>query len=254
MNERNIAILLAYDGSNYHGWQMQKNAVSVCGTIQKALSKITGQAVTLHGCGRTDAGVHAEYYVANFHTSSAIPVDKIPFALNSHLPSDIAVRNAAETDGGFHAVGSCIQKEYTYRIYPTRCRDPFFYNRVLFWPYELNTDKLKAAACHFVGTHDFNALASAGGSTKTTVRTVYYCEIEERPPLIQIRVCANGFLYNMMRSIAGTLLYCASGKLASDDIPRILSSGNRTLAGPTAPAAGLYMTGVRYPAGSAEFT
>ena len=247
MTVRNIALLLAYDGSAYHGWQVQKNAVSVCGTLQRAIGKATGRPVTLHGCGRTDAGVHAQYYVANFCTGSAIPVDRLPYALNSHLPPDIAVRAAAEVPSGFHAIGSCLRKEYTYRVYPTRRRDPFYHNRAYFWPYAIDLDAVRAAAAFFVGTHDFNALAGAAGNTKTTVRTVHYCEVEEKPPLVQIRVCANGFLYNMVRSMVGTLLYVGMGKLAADDLPRILISRDRTLAGPTAPPEGLYMTGVWYP-------
>ena len=131
---RNIALKLMYNGTAYHGWQVQKNAASVCETLQKALEKITGEKVHLTGCGRTDAGVHAERYIANFRTESRIPVERLPFAVNTHTPEDIAVESAYEVAEDFNAIGSCLKKEYTYRIYNSRTRDPCYVRRVYFYP------------------------------------------------------------------------------------------------------------------------
>ena len=135
---RNIALKLMYNGTAYHGWQVQKNAVTVCGTLEKAIASICGGPVHLTGCGRTDAGVHAEHYIANFRTDSRIPVDRIPFAINTHTPEDIAVKEAFEVAEDFNAIGSCLKKEYTYRIYNSRFKNPFYVNRAYFYPKHLD--------------------------------------------------------------------------------------------------------------------
>ncbi len=243
---RNIALKLMYNGSGYHGWQVQKNARTVCGTLETALGKITGKPVHLTGCGRTDAGVHAETYVANFRTESRIPLDRLPFAINTHTPEDIAVREAVEAAPEFNAIGSCLKKEYTYRIYNSRIQNPFYVNRACFYPRRLDEDLLNRAAAQFVGTHDFRAVRSVGTVTKTTVRTVYWCEVERRGDLLELRICADGFLYNMVRTIAGTLLYAAEGKLSPEEIPDLLALGDRAKAGPVMPPGGLYLTRVWY--------
>ena len=243
---RNIALKLAYNGTAYHGWQVQKNAASVCETLQKAISKVCGGPVHLTGCGRTDAGVHAERYVANFRTDSRIPLDRLPYAINTHTPEDIAVREAVEVPEGFNAIGSCRRKEYTYRIYNSRFKDPFYVDRAYFYPKRLDEGLLDRAAQMFVGTHDFRAVRSVGTETKTTVRTVYWCGVTRRGDLLELKVCADGFLYNMVRAITGTVLYAAEGKFAPEDIPAILESGDRTLAGPTVPPGGLYLTRIWY--------
>ena len=247
---RNIALKLMYNGTAYHGLQVQKNAVTVCETLQKALEKITGAPVHLTGCGRTDAGVHAEHYIANFRTESRIPVDRLPFAVNTHTPEDIAVKEAFEVAEDFNAIGSCIKKEYTYRIYNSRIRNAFLVNRVWFYPKQLDADVMDRAAQHFVGTHDFASVRSVGTETKTTVRTVHYFDIArdpKQPEMIVCRVCADGFLYNMVRAMVGTCVYASEGKIAPDDIPALLEGRNRTDAGPTAPPQGLYMTNLWYP-------
>ena len=243
---RNIALKLMYNGTAYHGWQIQKNASSVAETLQRALVMVCGDAVKLTGCGRTDAGVHAERYVANFHTDSRIPVDRLPFAVNTHTPEDIVVREALEVPEAFNAIGSCLKKEYTYRIYNSRIKNPFYVNRAYFYPKRLDEDVMDRAAREFEGTHDFRAVRSVGTETRTTVRTVYHCRVTRAGELLELRVSANGFLYNMVRAITGTVLYAAEGKLAAEDIPRILASGNRTLAGPTVPPGGLYLTRLWY--------
>ena len=243
---RNIALILMYNGTAYHGWQVQKNEVSVAATLEKGLSMVCGEPIRVVGCGRTDAGVHAEYYVANFRTNSTIPVERLPFAVNTHVPEDIVVSRAYEVAEDFNAIGSCIKKEYTYRIYNSRIKNPFYVNRAYFYPKKLDEELMDRAAHMFEGTHDFAAVRSVGTNVKSTVRTIYYCYVTRSGDLLELKVCANGFLYNMVRAITGTVLYAAEGKLTPEDIPTILDAGNRTLAGPTAPPGGLYLTHVWY--------
>ena len=243
---RNIAIRLRYDGSEYHGWQVQKNDVSVAETLERALGKVCGHAVKLTGCGRTDAGVHALSYCANFKTESSIPAERLPLAVNSRLPGDIAVLRAIDAPEDFNAIGSCIKKEYVYKIMNTRIRDPFLQRRVCFYPAPLDFERLAAAGAAFEGTHDFAAVRSVGTETKTTVRTVHWCRAERQGELITIAVCADGFLYNMVRIMVGTLLRVQQGKFTPQDIPGILRARDRKAAGPTAPACGLYLNRVFY--------
>ena len=243
---RNIALFLTYEGTAYHGWQAQKNLATVQQTLEKAISMVTHHSVHVTGCGRTDAGVHAKCYVANFRTASTIPVDRLPYALNTHLPQDIVVTKSFEVSEDFNAIGSCERKEYTYLIYNSRVRDPFYVNRAWFYPKHLDENIMQAAASQFVGTHDFAAVRSVGTDVKSTVRTVYYYNVERKGHLIYLRVCANGFLYNMARAMAGTVVYAAEGKIKPEEIGAILASGNRTAAGPTVPAGGLYMSHLWY--------
>lgn len=250
---RNIALFLKYDGTAYHGWQVQKNARTVAQTLEEATAAVVGHPVHLTGCGRTDAGVHARVYVANFHTESRIPCDRLPYALNTHLPDDILVYDAREVPERFNAIGSCVRKEYTYQIYNSRMRDPFFVNRAWFYPRHLDEAVMQRAASQFVGTHDFAAVRSVGTEVKSTVRTVYHFEVERRDALIYLRVCANGFLYNMARAMVGTVVYAAEGKLDPDGIGQLLSVGDRTAAGPTVPPGGLYMTQLWYDNGEVSF-
>ena len=243
---RNIALKLMYNGTAYHGWQVQKNAVTVCGTLEKAIASICGGPVHLTGCGRTDAGVHAEHYIANFRTDSRIPLDRLPFAINTHTPEDIAVKEAFEVAEDFNAIGSCLKKEYTYRIYNSHIRNAFYVDRAWFYPKHLDEQVMQRAASHFVGTHDFAAVRSVGTETRTTVRTVHYFNITRNGLMIECKVCADGFLYNMVRAMVGTCVYAAEGKFSPDDVPSILEGRNRTAAGPTVPAGGLYMTKLWY--------
>lgn len=237
---------LMYDGTCYHGWQVQKTEITVAETLEDALSKVCGHKVKVTGCGRTDAGVHALSYCANFRTDSRIPADRIPFAVNSRLPKDISVTDAVEADGDFNAILSCIKKEYTYKIYNSNIRDPFYMNRAYFYPSALDTDLMRRAAGMFVGTHDFAAVRSVGTETKTTVRTVHYFEVERGEKTIDLRVCADGFLYNMVRAMTGTVIYASEGKLAPEDIPELLEKRDRRLTGPTVPPQGLYLSRVWY--------
>ena len=244
---RNIALRLCYDGSRYHGWQVQKEDITVAETLETALSKICQHPVKTVGCGRTDAGVHALRYCANFRTDCRIPIDRIPLAVNSRLPDDIAVVDAVEAPEDFNAIGSCIKKEYIYKLFNSPIRDPFLEKRACFYPQHLDLEKMQRAAEGFVGTHDFKAVRSVGTETKTTVRTVHWCRVEKEGDLITISVCADGFLYNMCRAIVGTLVYASYGKLEPEEIPSLLEKGDRRLTGPTMPPQGLYLNRVWYP-------
>jgi tRNA pseudouridine38-40 synthase len=243
---RNIAMRLMYDGTAYHGWQVQKTEVTVAETLEKALTKVCKHPVKVTGCGRTDAGVHALCYCANFRTDVRIPAERLPLAVNSHLPGDIVVTCAVEAPADFNAILSGLKKEYTYKIYNSRIRDPFYNNRAYFYPVPLDLEVMAAAARFFVGTHDFAAVRSVGTETKTTVRTVYWYEVVRNGPTIDLRVCADGFLYNMARAMAGTLIYASEGKIRPADIPALLAQGDRRMAGPTVPPQGLYMTRIWY--------
>lgn len=243
---RNIALRLRYDGSRYHGWQVQKGDITVAQTLEEALGKVCGHPVKAVGCGRTDAGVHALRYCANFKTDCRIPVDRFPLAINSRLPGDIAVTMAAEAEDGFNAISSCIKKEYIYKILNSNIRDPFLERRVCFYPQGLDVGLMRAAAAAFEGTHDFRAVRSLGTETKTTVRTVHWCRAEKQEDLITISVCADGFLYNMCRAIVGTMVYASYGKLRPEEIPALLELGDRRLTGPTMPPQGLYLNRVWY--------
>lgn len=250
---RNIALFLTYEGTAYHGWQSQKNLATVQQTLEKAIAMVVGHDIHVTGCGRTDAGVHAKCYVANFRTKSTIPCERLPYALNTHLPPDVVVTKAFDVPESFNAIGSCVKKEYTYMIYNSRVRDPFYVNRAWFYPKQLDERIMQEAAAQFVGTHDFAAVRSVGTDVKSTVRTVYYYNVEREGDILYLKVCANGFLYNMARAMAGTVVYAAEGKIKPSEIGDILESGNRTAAGPTVPPGGLYMTHLWYDDGNISF-
>ena len=243
---RNIALRLSYDGSAYHGWQVQKNEITVAETLETALSKICGHPVKTVGCGRTDAGVHARRYCANFRTDCRIPIDRFPLAVNSRLPGDISVSDAVEAGEDFNAIGSCIKKEYVYQIWNSPIPDPFLEKRACFYPQHLDLELMQAAARAFEGTHDFRAVRSLGTETKTTVRTVHWCRAEKTGDLITVAICADGFLYNMCRAMVGTMVYASYGKLLPEEIPALLEKGDRRLTGPTMPPQGLYLNRIWY--------
>jgi len=243
---KNIALRLMFDGSKYHGWQVQKSDSTIAGTLETALSRLCSHPVKIHGCGRTDAGVHALQYCANFKTSSKIPVDRLPYAINSLLPCDIAVQSAIQVPDCFDANLSCVKKEYTYKIYNSIIRNPFQSGKAFFYPQTLDLKKIKKAAGYFTGTHDFASLRSAGTKTKTTIRTIFWYNIEEKGDIIAFSACADGFLYNMARAMVGTLLYVSEGKINPDDLPRLMAQKDRRFTGPTVPPDGLYLTRIWY--------
>jgi tRNA pseudouridine38-40 synthase len=246
VSPRHIALVLSYLGTAYHGWQIQKNGITVSETVGDVLSRITDEKIKLTGCGRTDAGVHALRYVADFRTTSGISTEKLPAALNSLLPRDISVLAAFEIPGSFHSTRSCVRKEYIYKIHLGKTRSPFLRDLALHYPYPFNFAEVKKACANFVGTHDFSAMRTLGTPVKSTVRTMYSCDAEISGDMAYIYMCANGFLYNMARAITGTLLEVARNKTSADGIPEILLSRDRARAGATAPAHGLYLARLWY--------
>lgn len=242
----NIRLDLKFDGTHYHGWQVQPGKPTVQGVLKDTLEKLTGEKITVTGCGRTDSGVHARGYVANYHTNAHIPPERIPYALNSNLPDDIRCTGAYEADDEFCANSSAVSKCYRYTIDNSTFGDVFLRRYAWHYKYSLDIDKMRAAAGSFRGTHDFIGFASSGFSVKTTVRTIYDINIMSDDNIINIDVTGNGFLYNMVRIIAGTLVYVGGGRIDASDIPDIIKSRDRNRAGITAPAKGLCLMGVEY--------
>lgn len=242
----NIALSLSYKGTCYHGWQIQKNASSLQETITDAIYRTLGQSVYLSGCGRTDAGVHAQRYLANFKADCSIPIEKLPLALNARLPLDISVKDAVQVPEEFDARFSCTKKEYTYFIHQSRIRDPFLTGRTYVYPYPLDLEKMQKGASHFKGRKDFASMQNVGTPVKSTIRTVYDVSVQTQGDLIAVSACADGFLYNMVRTIAGTLLYVGCSKFPPEHVAKILASADRKNAGPTLPGYGLFMTRLWY--------
>lgn len=244
---RNVRLLLEYDGTAYHGWQRQKNALSIQEVLEKALAKLTGEPVKLLGSGRTDAGVHARGQVANFHTSSHIPLKAFHAGLNSLLPRDIAVLDAAEAPPDFHARKSARAKTYEYRI--LNRKEPSPLNRRYAWVVReaLNREAMAQAAAALLGEHDFSAFRASGGSPGHAVREVFTAAW---PPgeggHLRFSITANGFLRGMVRSLVGTMVEIGQGKRPPEDLAGLLKSGDRAGAGPTAPAHGLFLVEVIY--------
>ena len=243
---RNIAMLLGYDGTNYCGWQKQKNAPTVQETLEKAIAAVVKAPVTVEGCGRTDAGVHAKTYLATFQTAGTVPAEKLPLALNSLLPDDIVVQKAWDCAEDFHGRFSVTKKTYVYRLYTDAVPDPFLKNYAYFYKMPLDLDAMQTAAKAFVGTHDFVGFMASGGTVSTTVRTIFDCTVTKAGREIRISVTGDGFLYNMVRILAGTLLYVGLGKIAAQQIPAIIAAKDRTLAGKTMPPQGLYLENIEY--------
>lgn len=242
----NIAVVLSYDGTAYNGWQVQKNGPSIQESMETAIQRLLGQKTHVSGVGRTDSGVHARRYVASFKADCTIPMDRLPYALNSFLPPDIAVSGAVQVPDAFDARFDCTKKEYAYYIFPSTLRNPFHARYAYRYNYPLDIVRMQEGAQRFVGRQDFAAVRSQGTPVKSTVRTIFWCEVEPVDDLIRIRVCGDGFLYNMVRAIAGTLTYVGGGKLTPDDVSAILRAGDREQAGPTLPACGLFMNRLWY--------
>ena len=235
-----VKITLSYDGCRYHGWQIQPNAITVQGELQNALEELFSVKVKTVGCSRTDAGVHARNFVCHADLPRFFPVDKLPFALNALLPSDIAVLFAQEVDDSFHARFSCCGKRYCYRLWNDRIRNPLEASYAGFWPVSLNAERMNELAQQFVGTHDFRAFMASGSEIEDTVREIYSFNVNEQDNMIFFTVEGNGFLYNMVRIMVGTLIYADLQKL-DRSITDIIDSKDRTLAGITVSPQGLYL-------------
>ncbi|MBQ4110465.1 MAG: tRNA pseudouridine(38-40) synthase TruA [Clostridia bacterium] len=243
---RNLLCRMSYNGTAYHGFQRQKNAVTIEETVENALDLLTGEKNVIYGCGRTDARVHGINYYFNFKTDSSIPVEKFPLALNSKLPDDISVSMCREVPDDFNARFSAIKKTYRYLIYNDRIRNPFYDKRAMFFPRELDVEKMREAADKIKGTKDFAAFMAQGSPITDTVRSVYSIEIEKKDNIIQIDVCGNGFLYNMVRIIVGTIIDTATGKIKISELDERIASKKRENTGFTAVPDGLYLYDVYY--------
>jgi tRNA pseudouridine38-40 synthase len=243
---RNLLLTLAFEGTNYHGWQVQKNAITVQQVVQDALENILGTRPDVTGCSRTDAGVHANMYCCTAKTKNPIGCNKLVLALNSILPKDIAVSDCKEVSDDFHPRYSALKKEYIYQIWNYPFRNPFFEEKSLHCKYPIDIDLLNLEAKDFLGEHDFLAFCASGSSITDTVRTVYECSVKRQDNLITITISANGFLYNMVRIMVGTLLDISKGKIRAGSLPEIIASRNRNMAGITVPAYGLFLNRVFY--------
>lgn len=243
---RNILIEMSYDGTNYHGFQTQKNGITIQETVEKAIEKLTGEKTTIYGCGRTDAGVHAMKYYFNFKTDSTVPADKFPLALRPLLPDDIILKNGIEVSDEFHARYMISEKTYMYRILNSNNPDPFLKNYAFFYPIKLDIEKMKDATSEITGTRDFKSFMASGGQVKSTIRTVKDLHIEKKGDIIEIYVTADGFLYNMVRIITGTLISVGNGKITKDDIKNAIINKKREKLGVTVPPNGLFMFDIKY--------
>ena len=244
---RNIKLIISYDGTDYSGWQFQKNSRNtVQAILQRAIRKITGEKCHVTGSGRTDDGVHAAAQVANFRTRSGIPAEKMRMALNSAIPEDIVIEDARDVDGRFDAQRSAVSKLYRYTIMNSDFMDPFLRRYAAKVFFRLDIARMRRGARQIIGRHDFRAFKTVDGGEKDSVRTVKDIRISKKGDIIYIDMEADGFLYNMARSIAGTLVEIGRGKFPVESMRRILRARDRRLCGPTMPAKGLCLIKVRY--------
>lgn len=243
---RNLLLTLRYNGTAYHGWQVQPNGDTVQARLTDAFRAIGGTDENIIGCSRTDAGVHANMFCCNVRTNCTVLTEKIPDALNAHLPPDISVYGCREVPYEFHARYDCKGKEYVYIIYNGKYRNPFYENRAMFYPYELDEKLLNSAAKDFIGIYDFSAFCSSNTEIADKTREIFDCTVQRNGDIILLTVSGNGFLYNMVRIIVGTLLEIQQGKIEKNKIPFIIESKSRENAGATAPACGLYLNKVIY--------
>ena len=244
---RNIKLTIEYDGKDFNGWQKQPDKLNIQGSIEYAIKQITGEDIELFGSGRTDAGVHSLGQVANFKTNSNLETNKFPIAINSKLKKSIRIISAEEVDERFHSRLNAKKKTYRYVINNSEFASAIYRNLETHIPQKLDINKMKQAIKYFEGEHDFKAFKASGTSSKTSVRTIYKAEVFEMPNnRIYIELTGNGFLYNMVRIIAGTLVDVGLGKINPKEIPSIILEGNREKAGKTLPPNGLFLVSVVY--------
>ncbi len=243
---RNIKLTIEYDGKDFNGWQKQPNKLNIQGEIERAIEEITGEKVDLIASGRTDAGVHALAQMANFKTNSKLPVEKYPIALNTKLKKSIRIQKAEEVEENFHSRYHCKQKTYRYIINNSGQGSSIYRNLEYFIPNKLDVEKMQEAVKYFEGEHDFKAFKASGTSSKSSVRTIYKAKVEKQGERIIIELTGNGFLYNMVRIIAGTLVEVGLGKIKPEEISEIIEKKERANAGKTLPPQGLYLVKVEY--------
>ena len=236
---RRIRLTVAYDGTNYHGWQLQNNGITIEAELNRCLTQLLGEQIQVIGASRTDSGVHALGNIAVFDTETRMPADKVSYALNQRLPEDIRIQKSEEVALDWHPRHCESRKTYEYRIYCGEFPVPTKRLYSYFTYHPLNVENMRKAAALLVGEHDFKSFCQTGAQVESTVRTLYTVEIEEQGAEVVIRVCGNGFLYNMVRIIAGTLMEAGWGKRQPGEMKAILEAKSRSAAGPTAPACGL---------------
>ena len=243
---KNIKLTIEYDGKDFNGWQKQPNKLNIQGEIERAIKDITGEDVDLIASGRTDAGVHSFGQIANFKTNSNLPSEKFAVALNTKLKKSIRIQKSEEVEEQFHARYNCKQKTYRYIINNGENASAIYRNLEYFIPNKLNVEKMNQAIKYFEGEHDFKAFKASGTSSKSSVRKIYKTQIREENDRIIIELTGNGFLYNMVRIIAGTLVEVGLGKIEPSQIPAIIESKDRKKAGKTLPPYALYLMKVEY--------
>lgn len=246
MEKKRVRLVVAYDGTNYHGWQVQNNGVTIESELNRALSELFQEEIQVIGASRTDSGVHALGNVAVFDTGSRMPAEKVSYALNQRLPEDIRIQCSEEVAADWHPRYCESRKTYEYRIYRGQFPLPTKRLYSLFSYHSFDVEKMQEAAAYLVGEHDFKSFCQVGAQVQSTVRTLYQAEVEEQGEDLVIRVCGNGFLYNMVRIIAGTLMEVGQGKRKPEDMLSIIEAKDRAAAGPTAPAHGLTLMKYEY--------
>lgn len=243
---KRVKLTVAYDGTNYHGWQVQPNGNTIEAELNRHLSELLGEEIRVTGASRTDAGVHALGNVAVFDTAARMPAEKISYAMNTRLPADIRIQESCEVAPDFHPRFRAAVKTYEYRILNRRFPDPTKRLYSYFYYYPLDVERMRAAAAYLVGEHDFQSFCTMKPEMENTVRRIYSLDIEKEGDVILLRVTGNGFLYNMVRIIAGTLIRVGGGFFSPEDMQTILEGKNRKLAGETARPEGLTLVEIRY--------
>lgn len=243
---KRVKLVVAYDGTNYHGWQVQDNGITIEEVLNRTISELVQEDIKVIGASRTDAGVHACGNVAVFDTESRIPGDKFSFTLNQRLPEDIRIQESCEVDADFHPRYADTVKTYEYNILNRRFELPSKRLYAAFCYYPMDIERMNQAAAYLVGEHDFKSFCSAGAQVQTTVRTIYAVNVTKEDDMVHIRITGNGFLYNMVRIIAGTLMQVGTGLMEPEQVKEILEARDRSKAGPTAVAKGLTLVEIRY--------
>ena len=244
--KKRVRLTVAYDGTNYHGWQIQNNGITIESELNRCLTDLLREPVEVIGASRTDSGVHALGNIAVFDTTSRMPAEKISYALNQRLPEDIRIQMSEEVEPDFHPRYCDSEKTYEYRILNRKFPVPTERLYSYFYHYKLDVDKMREATSYLIGRHDFASFCGSGAQVKTTIRTVTGIEVFRDGDIVTIRVSGTGFLYNMVRIISGTLIEIGNGQYPPERMDKILKACDRGAAGPTAPAQGLTLIGIEF--------
>ena len=244
--KKRVRLTVAYDGTNYHGWQIQNNGITIESELNRCLTDLLREPVEVIGASRTDSGVHALGNIAVFDTTSRMPAEKISYALNQRLPEDIRIQLSEEVEPDFHPRYCDSEKTYEYRILNRRFPVPTERLYSYFYHYKLDVDKMKEATSYLIGRHDFASFCGSGAQVKTTIRTVTSMDVWRDGDMVTIRISGTGFLYNMVRIISGTLIEIGNGQYPPERMDKILKACDRGAAGPTAPAQGLTLMGIEF--------